>query len=135
MAKGTGCHHRCKQLLLEVHREALKQFNAVKELYPNQTFWQWAATNYPSLATTDRMRKSAQTKFYQAMQLFQGPHAVVLSTYMDNIMNAQGSNTLAGYSVTTSLFTVNRFCLPVASTAKLNIFWVSRIYIDYLIIL
>ena len=80
-----------------VLKEAQNQFNQVKELFPQQTFWQWSAANYPPLAAADRTRRSAQTELYQAMQQYFGPDAAVLSTYMENTINAQSANTLPGY--------------------------------------
>ncbi|KAF9062913.1 hypothetical protein BDP27DRAFT_1427421 [Rhodocollybia butyracea] len=52
-----------------------KQFNEDKDLYPDQTFWQWAADNYLPLAAADETRNSAQSELYEAMQLFYGPDA------------------------------------------------------------
>jgi len=98
MAKARDAATAANNNYFKVQVEAISQFNLVKELYPNQTFWQWAAANYPPLAAADRTRKAAQTELYQAMQLYFGPDAVVLSTYMDNIANAQSPNALPGYN-------------------------------------
>ena len=75
---------------------AMTQFNQVKELFPNQTFWPWAAANYPLVAAAERTRNSAQTELYRVMQAYFGPDAAVLSGYMDRITNSQSSNAYPG---------------------------------------
>ena len=90
MARARDASIAANKNYFTVLNNAEGQFNQVKELYPNQTFWQWSAGNYPPLAAADRTRKAAQTELYQAMQPYFGPDAVVLSTYMDNIVNAHG---------------------------------------------
>ncbi|KAG6831818.1 hypothetical protein H0H92_007495 [Tricholoma furcatifolium] len=82
-----------------VQGQALAQYNAVKELYPGQTFWQWALQNYPPLQVADNTRKATQTELYQAMQQYFGPDATTLASYMDGISNAQGANALPGYNM------------------------------------
>jgi hypothetical protein len=76
--------------------EGVEQFNQVKELYPGQDFWHWAEKNYPPLAAADNTRKRAATELENAMKVYYGPDAAVLSTYIDNITNAQGSIPLPG---------------------------------------
>ncbi|KAE9389926.1 hypothetical protein BT96DRAFT_980533 [Gymnopus androsaceus JB14] len=99
MAKARNAFTASNDNYFKVLTEAQTQFSQVKELYPGQTFWQWAASNYPLLAAADRTRKSAQTELFQAMQAYFGPDAAVLSgTYMSNIENAQGPIALPGYN-------------------------------------
>ncbi|KAG6831807.1 hypothetical protein H0H92_007484 [Tricholoma furcatifolium] len=83
----------------QVQSQALAQFNQVKELYPNQTFWQWASENYPPLAAAEMTRQAAQAQLYQAMEAYFGPDAITLSNYVNNITNAHSSNAFPGYNM------------------------------------
>ncbi|KAG6850302.1 hypothetical protein H0H93_015244 [Arthromyces matolae] len=79
--------------------DASERFNMVKELYPNQTFWQWARSgNYPPIDAAERTRKAAQDELYGAMEGYFGPDATVLVSYLDNIVKARGDTTLPGPS-------------------------------------
>ncbi|KAG6826771.1 hypothetical protein H0H92_014511 [Tricholoma furcatifolium] len=99
MARARAAATAANDNYFKVLDEAVAQFTKFKSLYPVETFWQWAMANYPPLAAADRMRKATQTDLYQAMQLYFGPDATFLSTYMDNITSAQGANPLPGYNM------------------------------------
>ncbi|KAG6827073.1 hypothetical protein H0H92_013277 [Tricholoma furcatifolium] len=78
--------------------EALSKYNQVKELFPNQTFWEWAGDNYPLLSSINTVRQNTQSELYAAIALRFGPDAVPLAMYMDNISAAQSSNAYPGYN-------------------------------------
>ncbi|KAG6831806.1 hypothetical protein H0H92_007483 [Tricholoma furcatifolium] len=99
MAKARDSATAANNQYFKVQGDAINQYNQVKELYPGETFWQWAGSNYPPLAAAFRTRTAAQTELYQAMQAYFGPDASTLSTYMDNISNAQGTNAMPGYNM------------------------------------
>ncbi|KAG6831809.1 hypothetical protein H0H92_007486 [Tricholoma furcatifolium] len=88
-----GCEHTN---YFKVQGEAISQFNMVKEFFPGMAFWKWAETNYPPLAAAEKTLKSIQTELYQAMQMYFGPDATTLSTYIDQITNAQGALPIPG---------------------------------------
>ncbi|KAF9062905.1 hypothetical protein BDP27DRAFT_1427413 [Rhodocollybia butyracea] len=78
--------------------QAQDSFNRYKEIFYNHKFWQWTPEHYPFLADADRTRGSAQTELLQVMQSYYGPDAATLSTYIDNITNAQSSTAFSGYN-------------------------------------
>jgi len=93
MAKARDAATAANTNYWTVFGQASTQFAQVKELFPGQTFFQWAAANYPPLAAASRTRKAAQTELYQAMQQYFGPDATTLSGYIDNVTNAQDAVT------------------------------------------
>jgi hypothetical protein len=76
-------------------KDALAQYNAVKEIYPGQDFWQWAATNAPLLISAKAEVEAAQTELFQAMQAYYGPESD-LGGYVVKISTAQSLNDVPG---------------------------------------
>lgn len=80
----------------KVLKEGRTTFADIKDLYPDQSFWQWATAHYDELASAEKTRAAALTELYQAMQAYYGPDGTTLSTYITNIMTAQSANAVPG---------------------------------------
>jgi hypothetical protein len=89
MAKARDAATAVNANYWKVQTDAVQRYNQVKELYLDQTFWQWAAANYPPLAAAGRMRcgGAAQT---EAMQHYFGRYCWILKLEFASDMSKEG---------------------------------------------
>jgi len=89
MAKARDAAQEASDNYEQVLQKALVQFNKVKELYPGQTFWVWAAATIHLLASPG---KNTQGALFLAMAEYFGPDAGTIAGYIDKLRNATTSS-------------------------------------------
>jgi hypothetical protein len=96
MIKARAAVDASSKMYFKILKEGVEKFKTVKEKFPGLNFWQWAEKNYQELALADNARKEAEKELISAIDVYYGPHAAALATYLDNIGNALSSDPSPG---------------------------------------